>query len=161
MAEVQLSLLEAEGEGRLPPVCMECGAPATTVCATPFTTVEGGLPPPPPPPPENPIGCLLGMILLPMGIAHMFSKPKSRKVSVRVPLCDRHSSGWPKRASVQVRSISEETIVLSGVSEQFVSALRQRRATGVTQPQVKVRCRQCQTLNEETARFCNQCGATM
>ena len=26
-------------------------------------------------------------------------------------------------------------------------------------PTVKVRCQKCQTLNEETAKFCNQCGA--
>jgi RNA polymerase subunit RPABC4/transcription elongation factor Spt4 len=27
--------------------------------------------------------------------------------------------------------------------------------------QVKIRCRQCQSLNEETAKFCNQCGAAI
>ena len=27
--------------------------------------------------------------------------------------------------------------------------------------QVKVRCRQCQTLNDETSKFCNQCGAEL
>jgi zinc-ribbon domain len=29
------------------------------------------------------------------------------------------------------------------------------------EPQVKVRCRKCQHLNDETARFCNQCGAAI
>jgi RNA polymerase subunit RPABC4/transcription elongation factor Spt4 len=29
------------------------------------------------------------------------------------------------------------------------------------EPQVKVRCRKCQTLNDETAKFCNQCGAAI
>lgn len=29
------------------------------------------------------------------------------------------------------------------------------------EPQVKVRCRNCQTLNDETAKFCNQCGSAM
>ena len=29
------------------------------------------------------------------------------------------------------------------------------------QPQVKVRCRKCQALNDETAKFCDQCGAPM
>jgi hypothetical protein len=28
-------------------------------------------------------------------------------------------------------------------------------------PQVKVRCRRCQGLNDETARFCNQCGSAL
>jgi hypothetical protein len=30
-----------------------------------------------------------------------------------------------------------------------------------SQPQIKVRCRQCQALNDENAKFCNQCGATL
>lgn len=35
--------------------------------------------------------------------------------------------------------------------------------TGLTrpdnyEPQVKVRCRSCQALNDETAKYCNQCG---
>lgn len=28
-------------------------------------------------------------------------------------------------------------------------------------PAVKIRCRQCQALNDETAKFCNQCGAAL
>jgi rRNA maturation endonuclease Nob1 len=28
-------------------------------------------------------------------------------------------------------------------------------------PQIKVRCRGCQALNDETAKFCSQCGAGM
>jgi hypothetical protein len=28
-------------------------------------------------------------------------------------------------------------------------------------PVVKVRCRACQTLNDETAKFCNQCGEAL
>ncbi len=32
---------------------------------------------------------------------------------------------------------------------------------GNLQPQVKVRCRKCQALNDETAKFCDQCGAPM
>jgi RNA polymerase subunit RPABC4/transcription elongation factor Spt4 len=28
-------------------------------------------------------------------------------------------------------------------------------------PQVKVRCRKCQTLNDEPAKFCNQCGSAI
>jgi len=30
---------------------------------------------------------------------------------------------------------------------------------GETQPVVKVRCPKCRALNDETAKFCNQCGA--
>jgi hypothetical protein len=32
---------------------------------------------------------------------------------------------------------------------------------GNPQPQVKVRCQKCQGLNDETAKFCNQCGASI
>jgi hypothetical protein len=28
-------------------------------------------------------------------------------------------------------------------------------------PQIKVRCPKCQALNDETAKFCNQCGASI
>ena len=28
-------------------------------------------------------------------------------------------------------------------------------------PQIKVRCRKCQALNDENARFCNQCGSAV
>jgi ribosomal protein L40E len=28
-------------------------------------------------------------------------------------------------------------------------------------PQIKVRCRRCQALNDEAAKFCNQCGAAI
>jgi hypothetical protein len=30
---------------------------------------------------------------------------------------------------------------------------------GTPQPQVKIRCQKCQGLNDETAKFCNQCGS--
>jgi RNA polymerase subunit RPABC4/transcription elongation factor Spt4 len=29
------------------------------------------------------------------------------------------------------------------------------------EPQIKARCQKCQTLNDETAKFCNQCGAAI
>jgi hypothetical protein len=29
------------------------------------------------------------------------------------------------------------------------------------QPQIKVRCQKCQGLNDEAAKFCNQCGAAL
>jgi hypothetical protein len=29
------------------------------------------------------------------------------------------------------------------------------------EPQIKVRCRQCQSLNDESAKFCNQCGSVL
>jgi len=29
------------------------------------------------------------------------------------------------------------------------------------EPQVKVRCRKCQALNDETAKFCNQCASAL
>src|SRR5262249_39463854 len=32
---------------------------------------------------------------------------------------------------------------------------------GNPQPQVKIRCQKCQGLNDETAKFCNQCGSAI
>jgi hypothetical protein len=32
---------------------------------------------------------------------------------------------------------------------------------GSPEPQVKVRCQKCQALNDETAKFCNQCGSAI
>ncbi|MGE0141919.1 MAG: zinc-ribbon domain-containing protein [Planctomycetota bacterium] len=33
--------------------------------------------------------------------------------------------------------------------------------SGATGARVKVRCRECRTLNDEDARFCDQCGASL
>src|SRR5262245_49856402 len=79
---VQLSVLEAGDETRLPAVCMACGAPATTVQWKQFWAADsaGAPPPPAPPPPDSPLGCLLGLLLFPMMIAHLFSKPNVREV---------------------------------------------------------------------------------
>ena len=39
----------------------------------------------------------------------------------------------------------------------------QKAIDGLATPRevIKVRCRQCQALNDEVARFCNQCGRTL
>ena len=38
----------------------------------------------------------------------------------------------------------------------------ERRSTGLTgETNVKVRCRKCRALNNETARFCDQCGSSL
>ncbi|MGE0706155.1 MAG: zinc ribbon domain-containing protein [Vicinamibacterales bacterium] len=44
-----------------------------------------------------------------------------------------------------------------------VDTLRSRsdRAEDAGTPEVKVRCQSCRALNEEGAKFCNQCGAAM
>ena len=35
------------------------------------------------------------------------------------------------------------------------------RALEPRAPQIMVRCQKCQSLNDETAKFCNQCGAAI
>ena len=30
-----------------------------------------------------------------------------------------------------------------------------------TEPQVKIRCQRCRVLNDESAKFCNQCGTAL
>lgn len=42
-----------------------------------------------------------------------------------------------------------------------VKAVQDRLAVPAPAPAVKVRCRACQALNDEAAKFCNQCGAAV
>ena len=48
-----------------------------------------------------------------------------------------------------------------GVVGDALPELKRDRAGETTPPEVKVRCRSCQALNDEGAKFCNQCGATL
>jgi hypothetical protein len=159
MAEVRLSRADAEGGG-LPPVCMQCGAPATAEVPKKYSTDSVHLFPP-----AGPEAGLLGFLLCPLWLAVALLKlilwSTARTMTVRTPLCHKHARGWFTWSTLEAKAIAEESIVLAGVSEEFARAWDRRRvaepprAGGV----VKVRCRGCQALNDETAKFCNQCGA--
>jgi ribosomal protein L40E len=155
MPEVQLSRADAQG-GRLPPLCMQCGAPATAEVTRNYTTDTA------PPPPPDPVigGCLLFPIWLAIALLKLVSFCSARTMKVRTPLCDRHAHGWFTRSTLAATSITDENIALTGVAQEFVDALEKQRAAGhPTAPTVvKVRCRNCHALNAEAAKFCDQCG---
>lgn len=69
----------------------------------------------------------------------------------------------PERARKEVEPWSR---LAGGVTQDALSEIplvkKLEDRLGNPEPQVvKVRCRQCQGLNDETARFCNQCGAAL
>jgi len=64
-------------------------------------------------------------------------------------------SGYPESSAPGSRDPLRD--VVAGVQRPPAAAAPQPPPL----PQVKLRCRGCQALNDETARFCNQCGATL
>lgn len=68
----------------------------------------------------------------------------------------------PERARKDVEPWSRMAggVVQDALSEvKIVNKLEDRLES--PEPQIKIRCRNCQALNDETAKFCNQCGATV
>jgi RNA polymerase subunit RPABC4/transcription elongation factor Spt4 len=66
----------------------------------------------------------------------------------------------PERARKDVEPWSRlgGGVVQDALSEvEIVNKLEDRLAP--PEPQVKIRCRNCQTLNDERAKYCNQCGS--
>lgn len=54
--------------------------------------------------------------------------------------------------------MAEDTLSEIGVVRKLEDHLDREPATPAP-PQIKIRCRNCQALNDETAKFCNQCGS--
>jgi hypothetical protein len=161
MADVRFSRAEAEG-GQLPRVCLRCGAPATEDVAKKFSTDDAHLPAPFGPE-IGAAGCLLFPLWALAALAKLASWATARTMTVRAPLCHKHAHGWSIASSLVPRSIAEDGITLAGVSEEFAALWAARRPVGpaVAEGPVKVRCRGCQALNEEAARFCHRCGAVI
>jgi hypothetical protein len=153
MAEVQLSRADVQGS-RLPRICMQCGAPATDEIARKYTTDRVDVPPPP----DEPVGCLVVWPIL--GLLKLFSWSSARTMTVHTPLCHKHAHGWFTWNTLDAKEITDENIILTGVSETFVRAWADRRPAEHPKPGevIRVRCRGCAALNDESARFCNQCG---
>jgi hypothetical protein len=158
MAELRLSRAEARGED-FPALCMQCGQPATDYKQKKFSTDQADVPAPPPP---EPIGCL---ILWPFfGLVKLLSWATAKTMIVRTPLCHKHAHGWFNWSALEANAITNDEIVLKNVSEEFIAAWKRRPAlprveqTAAAKQIVKVRCPVCQTLNEEDAKFCKQCG---
>lgn len=159
MAEVRLSRNDAEQGDRLPPICMQCGAPATSVVAKKYSTDQVDLLPPEP----ELDGCLLFPLWAVIAFLKLISWSSAKTITVRTPLCDKHAHGWFTRLTLTASSITDESIVLAGVSDQFAQAWGQQRKADRPGGRyvVKVRCRSCQALNDESAKFCAQCGAVI
>lgn len=64
----------------------------------------------------------------------------------------------PERARKEVEPWSRMTggVINDALSE--VDVVRKLGESASREPLVKVRCRGCQALNDETAKFCSQCG---
>ncbi len=154
MTELRLSRADAQGD-RFPRICMQCGDPATDEVPKKYTTDEVHLAPPPP----EPVGCLVLWPIL--GLLKLLSWSAAKTITVRTPLCHKHAHGWFTRSTLTAKTITDEGIVLAGVADQFVQAWEQRRVADQPRERqvVKVRCRSCQALNDEAAKFCDQCGA--
>jgi hypothetical protein len=155
MAELQLSRAVADA-GRLPRICMQCREPATDEVLKKYSTDQVDLPPPAP----EPIGRILWPIL---GVAKLISWSTATAIHVRMPLCHKHAHGWFTWSTLEAKAITEENITLTGVSDRFVQAWELEvpiQQLG-NQGNIKVRCRKCRALNNETAKFCDQCGAAI
>lgn len=165
MAEVQLSRSDAE-DGHLPNICMQCGAPATAEVVKKYST-DSILLLPPIGPEAGPVGCFLFPLWLLMALLKLISWSTATTMNVRTPLCHKHAHGWFTWSSLAAKSIEQEQIVIEGVSQEFAHAWHKSSATEQAREQsrdggrIKVRCRGCTALNEETAKYCSQCGATI
>jgi hypothetical protein len=110
MADVCLALRDAATPGRLPALCMQCGKEARTVRRMKMSMTGFSAPPPG----CGEIGCLFALLEL---IGWMTAK----YVPLHAPLCRYHR--WIVPPSFQVRSITADSIELTGVSEAFAQAL--------------------------------------
>jgi hypothetical protein len=153
MAEVEFTREEAQSDW-LPNLCMKCGEAATVVKDKHYTTDQVHAAPPP-----DAVGCLiLGPIL---GLAKLISWSSAKTMTVKTPLCEKHAKGWFTAANFTAKTITDERITLTGVSDQFAAAWNQERGRTRSKGNevIKIRCRSCQSLNDESAKFCNQCVA--
>lgn len=155
MAEIHLTRAESDGVD-FPRLCMQCGEPATEDILKKYTTDNVDVIPPP-----EPVGCfILGPILL---LLKLFSWSAAKTMTVRTPLCHKHAHGWFAWSSLSAASITDDAIVIQGVSDQFARQWsRQRKVIHPAGPTlVKIRCRSCQALNDEAAKYCGQCGTAI
>lgn len=67
----------------------------------------------------------------------------------------------PSQAREDIQPWSKMTGQVINDALEEVDALKGGAADAPAREVVKVRCRACESLNDETARFCNQCGKPM
>jgi hypothetical protein len=61
---------------------------------------------------------------------------------------------WSKMGGGMVQDVVEEVKLVQKIEDRL-------DAPTAPPPQIKVRCRRCQALNDETARYCNQCASQL
>jgi hypothetical protein len=113
--------VDAERKGRLPPVCIRCGNPAAREIVRRFgrrPDDTDGL--------ASHLNGVVGLLWNVVGLARMLHKT-GRAVQVRLPLCARHLPGWFRRPGVWAVAITDDAIVLGGVSDGFMTALAGHR----------------------------------
>jgi hypothetical protein len=127
MAKIHLSRFDAERKGRLPPTCIRCGRPATAEVVRQFGAPRADF--------DNllvfrPFRSILGILWLFAGLSWMANlfRTSARGMMVRLPFCDLHKPGWFRGIGIRAASMTDEAIVLGGVSEEFVTALARHRA---------------------------------
>jgi hypothetical protein len=69
---------------------------------------------------------VVGLLWDVVGLARTLHKP-SPAVQVRLPLCARHIPGWFRGPGVWAVAITDDAIVLGGVSKGFIAALAGHR----------------------------------
>lgn len=162
MAQIVLPRRVAEQSGRLPRICMQCGAPATTEVSRSYTTDKVNAVPLP----EPDLGCLM-IVLFPLFLLlKLISWGSAKTMTVQTPLCDKHAHGWFTSLSLEASSITEESITLTGVSEEFARAWADQAQVLEAEPKlvreiIRIRCPQCRALNAEKAKYCDQCRAAL
>jgi hypothetical protein len=111
MADVRLALSDAATPGRLPALCMQCGKEAPTIRRMKMSMAGFS---------KNPDGCgPFGCLLVALDLIGWMT---AKYVPLCAPLCRYHR--WIVPPSFQVEAITAEAIELSGVSEEFVKALK-------------------------------------
>jgi hypothetical protein len=89
MPRIRLQLSEVRA-GALPPVCLVCGRPATSYISKSFSWR---------PPSAIVLSFLIMCVCLPVALAlYIFSRSQMKRMTVHVPLCDRHRNYWAWRA---------------------------------------------------------------
>ena len=100
---------------------MQCGAPATTTVKKKFTAA--------PIPDPIPVDNIVGWLFLPIWAFFALLIAATRKtIVVRTPLCHKHAHGWFLCSTLNTKTLTNDRLTLSGVSDKFVAALEAYRA---------------------------------
>lgn len=106
---------------------------------------------------------IVGMVLIVVGILIMSVGAKGAAGSGLVldpEQARKDLEPWNRMKGGMVDDTISEIGVIKKV-ENAIDRLQPSEEAQKPQVEIKVRCHKCQALNEETAKFCSQCGAAM